>query len=73
MGNKKIAITFNFRMDTTSRSEGRGPSDDEKKLREEIAEGAGRERPWKRENARQLQEEACIFEETRESGGNMRD
>ncbi len=73
MVKKKTELTFNFMMDTTSRSEGRGPSDDEKKLREEIAEGAGRERPWERENARKLQEEACSFEETRESAGNMRD
>ena len=41
----KTELTFNFMIDRTSESEGRWPSDDEKKLRVEMADKAGRDEP----------------------------
>ena len=53
--------------DSTSEREGRGPSDEEKKRREAIDVGAGREEMREREKYRHACGTACVAEAAREN------
>ena len=53
--------------DSTSEREGRGPSDEEKKPREAIDVGAGREEMREREKYRHACGTACVAEAAREN------
>jgi hypothetical protein len=60
-------------IDRTSEREGRWPSDDEKKLRVEIADREGRDERWERQDARKLKGERCNFKATCKNAGDMPD
>jgi hypothetical protein len=59
--------TLSLVSDSTSESEGRGPSDEEKKPREAIDIGAGREEISERDAYRHVCGTACVVEAEREN------